>query len=74
MYYNLVILVYYISSCPQMDPSKPVMVTGDPERLNEKMAEKDGGITYHRSIVDAMVTTPYRVFDQTVTMVICHRT
>lgn len=41
-----------------MDPSKPVMVAGDPERLNEKMAEKDGGITYHRSIIDAMVTTP----------------
>ena len=40
-----------------MDPSKPVMVAGDPERLQEKMAEEDGGITYHCSIIDAMVTT-----------------
>lgn len=40
-----------------MDPSKPVMVAGDPERIHEKMAEEDGGITYHRSIIDAMVTT-----------------
>ena len=39
-----------------MDPSKPVMVAGDPERMHEKMAEQDGGITYHHSIIDAMVT------------------
>lgn len=37
-----------------MDPSKPVMVAGDPERIHEKMSEQDGGITYHHSIIDAM--------------------
>ena len=40
-----------------MDPSKPVMVAGDPERMHEKMSEQDGGITYHHSIIDAMVMT-----------------
>lgn len=54
-----------------MDPSKPVMVAGDPERKNEKMSEEDGGITYHHSIIDAMVTVlPCGVFDPVVTMVI----
>ena len=42
----------------QIDPNKPVMVAGDPERMNERMAEQDGGITYHCSIIDAMVRTP----------------
>ena len=48
-----------------MDSSKPVMVAGDPERLHEKMTEQDGGITYHCSIIDAMVTNPlYGMFTQ----------
>ena len=34
------------------------MVAGDPERLHEKMTEQDGGITYHCSIIDAMVINP----------------
>jgi len=59
----------------QLDPSKPVMVAGDPERLNEKMAEQDGGITYHRSIIDAMVTTSLMgYFSNSNHGVLCHRT
>lgn len=50
--------MYKLSSL-QLDRSKPVMVAGDPERLNEKMVEQDGGITYHHSIIDTMVTTSF---------------
>ena len=39
----------------QMDPSKPVMVAGDLERMHEKISKQDGGITYHCSIINAMV-------------------
>ena len=41
----------------QMDPSKPVMVAGDLERMHEKISKQDGGITYHCSIINAMVMT-----------------
>ena len=41
----------------QAEPDKPVLVAGDPERMQEKLVEQDGGITYHISIINAMVTT-----------------
>ncbi|CAD6192570.1 unnamed protein product [Caenorhabditis auriculariae] len=32
---------------PKADPSKPVLVAGDPEKEHEKLVEKLGGIPYH---------------------------
>lgn len=29
------------------DPSKPVLMAGDPERAHEKKVKDEGGITYH---------------------------
>jgi len=40
----------------QAEPGKPVLVAGDPERIQEKLVEQEGGITYHISIINAMVT------------------
>lgn len=31
----------------QADPSKPVLVAGDPERTHVEKVKKEGGITYH---------------------------
>lgn len=31
----------------QADPSKPVLVAGDPERAHSQQVKEDGGITYH---------------------------
>lgn len=31
----------------QADPSKPVLVAGDPERAHEAKVKEEGGITYH---------------------------
>lgn len=33
----------------QVDPSKPVLVSGDPERAHMQAVDEEGGIRYHIS-------------------------
>ena len=39
----------------QVDPDKPVLVAGDPERVHEHTVEKEGGIWYHDNLIAAVV-------------------
>ena len=39
----------------QVDPEKPVLVAGDPERTHEVKVVSDGGIWYHDNLIDALV-------------------
>lgn len=39
-----------------MDPDKPVLVAGDPERAHESTVEKEGGIWYHDNLIAAVVS------------------
>lgn len=39
----------------QVDPEKPVLVAGDPERKHEAQVEADGGIWYHHNLIDVLV-------------------
>lgn len=36
----------------KVDPALPVLVAGDPERLNMAAVDKDGGITYHQNQIE----------------------
>ncbi len=38
----------------QVDPTRPVLVAGDPERAHETRVNDDGGICYHVNLVTAM--------------------
>ncbi len=40
----------------QVDPEKPVLVAGDPERAHETRVKKDGGIWYHDAVILAVVS------------------
>ena len=40
----------------QADPSKPVMVPGDPERNHMKLVEEEGGVRYHENQLKASVS------------------
>lgn len=40
----------------QVDPEKPVLVAGDPERTHEVKVVSDGGIWYHDNLIDALVS------------------
>ena len=42
--------------CHQVDPENPVLVAGDPERLHMQMCDNNGGIPYHRNVIDIMVS------------------
>ncbi|KAL5487347.1 hypothetical protein EMCRGX_G019936 [Ephydatia muelleri] len=37
-----------------VDPNKPVLVAGDPERCNEERVKREGGIRYHDALIGAM--------------------
>jgi len=38
----------------QVDPEKPVLVAGDPERIHEQKVREEGGIYYHDNLIAAM--------------------
>lgn len=40
----------------QADPSKPVLVAGDPERTHVEKVKKEGGITYHMNQIKDSVS------------------
>ena len=40
----------------QVDPERPVLVAGDPERFHECNVKKDGGIWYHDAVIQAVVS------------------
>lgn len=37
-----------------MDPTKPVLVPGDPERLHMQSTDLQGGIAYHANQIDSL--------------------
>lgn len=39
-----------------MDPEKPVLVAGDPERSHESKVKEEGGIWYHDNLIAAVVS------------------
>lgn len=41
----------------QVDPEKPVLVAGDPERIHEQKVREEGGIYYHDNLIAAMVSS-----------------
>ena len=53
---NMFAKAFLCSAVIQAVPDKPVLVAGDPERIQEKLVEQNGSITYHVSIINAMVT------------------
>jgi uridine phosphorylase len=42
--------------CMQVDPDKPVLVPGDPERSHELAVEEQGGIWYHDNLITSLVS------------------
>lgn len=46
----------------QADPSKPVLVAGDPERAHIQQVEEDGGITYHPNQAKSSVSISFLLF------------
>lgn len=47
-------LLDYLRNMEPADPAKPVLVPGDPERINMKKVEEEGGISYHKNQLAAM--------------------
>ncbi|XP_068218658.1 uncharacterized oxidoreductase YjmC-like isoform X1 [Palaemon carinicauda] len=47
-------LMNYCRNVQPVDPQKPVMVAGDPERINSEKMKADGGITYDMSLIEEM--------------------
>lgn len=43
----------------QVDPEKPVLVAGDPERIHEQKVREEGGIYYHDNLIAAMVSSAW---------------
>lgn len=52
---------FYTSSTMQVDPEKPVLVAGDPERRHEEQVASDGGIWYHNNLIDVLVSLFSRI-------------
>ena len=46
-YYLGVKVLNYYFSIRKVDPTKPVLVAGDPERQHMAKSDKNGGIAYH---------------------------
>lgn len=44
--WDQIVIFYYILNDFQVDPSKPVLVAGDPERAHMEQVDKVGGIYY----------------------------
>lgn len=40
----------------QVDPEKPVLVPGDPERAHETSVQDQGGVWYHDNLIAALVS------------------
>ena len=39
----------------QVDPDRPVLVAGDPEKFHESTVQEEGGIWYHDALILAVV-------------------
>ncbi|XP_046393170.1 uncharacterized oxidoreductase YjmC-like [Ischnura elegans] len=48
-------LLSTIRAMEPADPEKEVIVPGDPEKWHMKCVNEDGGITYHRNQIDALI-------------------
>ena len=46
----------------QADPTKPVLVAGDPERAHMSLVDSEGGIRYHVNQISASVIVSEKVF------------
>ncbi|KAK7081042.1 hypothetical protein SK128_002030, partial [Halocaridina rubra] len=47
-------LLNYCRNVKPVDPNKPVMTAGDPERIQTQKVEDDGGIQYHINVMKEM--------------------
>ena len=50
------LLLKLMSPILQVDPEKPVLVAGDPERRHEEQVASDGGIWYHNNLIGVLVS------------------
>ena len=50
-----------------MDPQKPILVAGDPERAHEAKVQKEGCIEYHINQINDSVSILAVYFEQEVT-------
>ncbi|XP_067004736.2 uncharacterized oxidoreductase YjmC [Anabrus simplex] len=46
-------LMNYLRNMEPINPSKPVLVPGDPERIHMKLVDEEGGIRYHENQIKA---------------------
>ena len=53
---KIITRLYRVDTYPQVDPAKPVLVAGDPERFHERKVEQEGGIWYHDNLIAAVVS------------------
>lgn len=53
----LILFTHFIPLIFQADPSKPVLVAGDPERAHVTKVEKEDGINYHINQIKDSVST-----------------